>query len=86
LTEDELIARHVELRPDRPWAGEARLVESAISVWALIGYLRAVDGDHEKLARDYELSQEEVDAAVAYYKRNKCSIDARLAKNEAALS
>ena len=43
----------------------------------------AVNGDAAQVAEEYEVSPEEVRAALAYYKRNKAAIDARLARNAA---
>jgi uncharacterized protein (DUF433 family) len=82
VTEEELIGRYVELNPHKPWLAEARLIGSAISVWALVGALPAVDGDLDKLAAAYDLPREAVDAAMAFYRRHRCLIDARLAAND----
>ncbi len=68
----ESIARRV----DAAW-----LVDSAVSVWALIGYLDAVGGDMQQVARDYDVPLEAVEAAVAFYRRHKILIDARIAAN-----
>jgi uncharacterized protein (DUF433 family) len=81
--EQELIERHVG--PD--WYGrsgaEARLKDSGVSIWALVGYLPAVDFDPQRLAEDYNLSEEAVRAAMAFYRRNNCLLDARVAMNSA---
>ena len=45
VDQEEPIPRHIYLDPHRPSLDEARLVDYGVSVWALIGYLRAVDGD-----------------------------------------
>ena len=60
---------------------EARLRDPKISVWALIGHLRMVDGDLGRVAEDYRIPREAVEAAVAYYERYRSEIDARLAAN-----
>lgn len=40
-------------------------------VWAVVGYcLRACEGSVELAAHDYNLTQEEVQAALAYYHRH----------------
>jgi len=41
-------------------------------------------GDPEAVASTYHLSREQVDAALAYYDRNRSLIDNRLAQNHAA--
>jgi uncharacterized protein (DUF433 family) len=85
MDERELIERYVDLDTDRYPAGraDARLHTYGVPVWALIGQLRALDGDVEQLARDYELPREAVEAALAYYRCNKIYIDARLLLNSA---
>jgi uncharacterized protein (DUF433 family) len=76
-----LIARHVEPDPYRPYPEEARLVDSGVSVWAIIGYLPTVDGDIDQAAEDYDLHPDAVRAALAYYQVHRTLIDARLAAN-----
>ena len=61
----------------------ARVREQSVSVWALIGHARAVRGDSARVARDYELPQEAVEAASSFYRRHKAIIDDRLAANVA---
>ncbi len=62
---------------------EARLRRSGVSVSALVAYADAVGGDLEQVARDYEISPEEVAAAFAYYKDHKDAIDAKITLNRA---
>lgn len=50
-------------------------------VWAIIGYLPAVGGDLERVARDHEIDLEGVIAAVAYYLDHQALIDWRLVQN-----
>ncbi len=78
MTEDELIARHIEPHPSKAGRQEARLRDSGISVWALVAYLPAVEGDVSRVAADYELTAEAVEAALAYYRRHKALFDAHL--------
>lgn len=76
--EQRLIEEHI----DTTWGRvDARLKRVGVSVWSLIGYVRAYDGDTEKARRAFELSLEEMKAALAYYRRNKDCIDARLLLN-----
>jgi uncharacterized protein (DUF433 family) len=81
--DEQLIARYIALDPQRPWPEEARLVQSGVSVWAIIGYLPAVGGDLKQVALAYDIPIEAVIAALAYYEKHKPAIDARLAENAA---
>lgn len=78
-----MLAQHIEEDPDAPGPGDARLVESGVPVWALVGYLPAVDGQAKQVAAAFALPEAVVAAALAYYARHKCAIDARLAANTA---
>ena len=75
----KLIPKYIDTSAGR---AEARVVPYGVSVWALVGYLKAAQGDKDRVARDYEVPREAVEAAEAYYRRNKALIDARLAMNE----
>lgn len=81
--EQGLIARWIEQNPHRPGVGEARVIGYCVPVWALVGYRLMVDGDAERVADDYDLPQEAVTAALAYYRRHRAVIDARIAANAA---
>jgi len=81
MGDDDLIARYIEPNPHRPGLDEARLVGWGVAVWALVGYLTAVGGDIAQVAEDYDLPREAVEAALAYYRRHKDLIDARIAAN-----
>ena len=80
LDEQRLIEQHI----DASWGrADARLKRAGVSVWSLIGYLRAFEGDLERTQGAFELSAEELEAALAYYRRNQQYIDARLLLNTA---
>jgi uncharacterized protein (DUF433 family) len=81
VTDQELIDTYIEADRDRPSRAEARIAGYGVPVWALVGYLDAVHGDVAQVAHDYRLPLESVEAALAYYRRNKMSIDDRLAAN-----
>jgi len=85
MTSDEaLVARYVEENPYRPGAANVRLVSPyGVPVWALVGYLSVVENDPVRVAEDYELPLEAVEAALAYYRQHKTAIDARIAANAA---
>ena len=82
--DEQLITRHVGLDYDRfGGRGDARLKASGVSIWAIVSYLNLYEGDADKVAWHYELLPEEMDAALAYYRRNKKYVDARILLNEA---
>ena len=80
-----LIERHIAPDPAGRGAAYARLKGYGTPVWALIGYLGGgAKGDVERAATDYEVPPEAVRAALAYYRRHKALIDAKLLLNRAA--
>jgi uncharacterized protein (DUF433 family) len=84
--EDErLVERYIDLEWDRYPGGraDARLRDSGVSVWAIVAYLRVYDNDADQVANHFDLSREEMDGALAYYRLNKPYIDARILLNEA---
>jgi uncharacterized protein (DUF433 family) len=81
MTDDELIERYIDWkRYDR---ADARLRGRGTHVWAIVGQLRVARGDVTEVAKDYEVPAEAIQAALAYYQRNKEYIDARLLLNSA---
>ncbi len=77
MDDDELMARYIETDPNWPSPETARIVGHGAHVWALIGYMKnAVGGDADRTAEDYDLPREAMDAALAYYRRNRRLIDA----------
>jgi uncharacterized protein (DUF433 family) len=81
--ERALIDRWIEINPHRLGKANARVREHGIPVWALVGHARAVGGDSGRVASDYALPREAVDAAFAFYRRHKAVIDDRLEANVA---
>jgi uncharacterized protein (DUF433 family) len=83
--EERLIERYIDPSWDRYPGGraDARLRDSGVPVWALVGHLRAVNDDVARVVADYDLPREAVDAALAYYRRHRDLIDARLILNTA---
>ncbi|HZR98642.1 MAG TPA: DUF433 domain-containing protein [Chloroflexota bacterium] len=82
LTEDDLIQRHIEPNPRFPGAAEAWLRDSAVPVWAIVGYwLGAAHQDAARVAEDYEVPLDAVRAALAYYRQHRRAIDERIAAN-----
>lgn len=85
MDEQHLIEQYIDPDWDRYPRGraDARLKDYGVPVWALIGQLRAIGGDLDQLARDYQVPREAVEAALAYYRHNQKYIDARLLLNSA---
>ena len=81
MTDDELIARYIDLDDDFVAPGDVRLKDSAIHVWAIVGQLDANHWDAGRVAHDYDIPVVEVEAAIAYYKRFWIPIDGRIAMN-----
>jgi uncharacterized protein (DUF433 family) len=77
-----LIERWIERNRYKPGIEEAQVVRFEVPVYALIGYLEAAGGDADRVARDYDVPREAVDAAIAYYRRHTAAIDARITANE----
>jgi uncharacterized protein (DUF433 family) len=80
---EKFIERYIETNPHHPGAADVRLREYCVPVWALVGYWKAAEGDVGRVAADYRLPREAVEAAIAYYERNRTIIDARIAGNVA---
>jgi uncharacterized protein (DUF433 family) len=79
-----LIEEHVGLDYDLfGGRADARLKKSGVSVWAIVTYIRVYHGDLDKVKWHFELSQEELDGALAYDRQNKEYVDARLRVNQA---
>ena len=79
-----LIECHIEADPHRLGPGEARLKAFGVPVWALVGHMNAVHGERKRVAEDYEVPEEAVSAALAYYDQHRAAIDARLLANAAS--
>ena len=83
MDQEEAMDQYIELDPQRPWAGKARLIESGVPVWALVeGGVRVANQDANVVAHDYDLSLPAVMAALTYYHRHQATIDARLEQNQ----
>ncbi len=83
VQDDRLIAEHIGPDWDRYGGRADARTRAGVPVWTLIGYLRVVDGEVEEAAAAYELPREAIEAALAYYRRNKAYIEARLLLNSA---
>lgn len=78
--EDLLIAEHVESDSSfRPYGvADARLTRGT-PIWTLVKYLSLASGNQDLTAEHYGLHAKEMAAALAYYRRHKKAIDARVA-------
>lgn len=83
---EDLIARYIEPNPHRPGLDEARLREYGVAVWAIAGYWEGYKGDADRVAKDFAVPRQAVEAAIAYYQRHKSLIDARIAANANAVA
>ena len=85
LNEQQLIEKHIDLDYDRyPYRrADAWLRESGVSIWVIVRSLNMYRGDRDQVAHDFDLSQEEIDAALAYYRHHKKHVDARIILEEA---
>ena len=81
--EQALIAQYIDADPWGAGRDEARVRQYGTPVWALVAYLDVAKGDLGRVAEDYGLPREAVEAAIGYYHQNKAAIDARLLLNEA---
>lgn len=79
--QDRLLAAYIEQDTSTLGPGGARTKHGGVSVWVLIGYLEALDGDVEGVAADYELPVDAVRAALLYFHRNPTVIAARIEEN-----
>jgi len=82
--EERLIEKHIGLEYERPGGrADARLRRTGTPIWALVMYLGVYDGDAAQVASDFDLTEEEMDAALAFYRRNRKYVEASVLLNEA---
>jgi uncharacterized protein (DUF433 family) len=83
----ELIERYIIEDPYRSGPAEARLAHYGTHVWALVSYYQqAVKNDVDRVAADYEIPREAVEAALAYYRKHQKAIDARILLNNSSVA
>ena len=84
LDELQLLEKHVNRDYNRfGGRSDAWLKDSGVSIWVLVELLDVCEGDVGRVAQNHGLSSEEMDAVLAYYRRNKHYVDARILLNEA---
>jgi hypothetical protein len=78
---DELIARFIAPHPHRAGVADFWLPKYGYSVWILADALNDLNGDKERVASEYELPEEAVEAVAYYYERHREAIDAKILVN-----
>jgi uncharacterized protein (DUF433 family) len=81
--EQALIDRWIVEDQYRPGIADARIRNHWQHVWALVGHAKATVFDPERVAFDYDIPAEAVQAAFAFYARHRQIIDDRLRANAA---
>lgn len=78
---DDLIERFVADDPYHPGIADAVIAGSGVHVWAVVGAVMLRNTTVDEAADDYEIPQEAVLAALAYYRRHRLTILDRIAAN-----
>jgi uncharacterized protein (DUF433 family) len=81
--EQALITQYIDTDPWGAGRDEARLRQYGTPVWALVAYMKVAQNDLKRVAEEYGLPLEAVEAAMGYYRQNRALIDARVLLNEA---
>jgi uncharacterized protein (DUF433 family) len=81
-----LIDKYIQQRQFHAGAGDAVLRDSGVSVWILIEAYKATGGDADAVARAWDIPQEAVEAALAYYSQHAAAIDDRIGAQRASFS
>lgn len=82
-SEEQLITRWVEPNPHTAALAEAWVLPHCVSVWTVIRQLELDAGQIADVAGAYDIPDEAVQAAIAYYHRHKQEIDARIHEHRA---
>lgn len=61
---------------DEPGRHLARLADTGHHVWVLVAALRGNGGDVRTTATEWHVTEDQIQAAVGYYKRNRDVFDA----------
>jgi hypothetical protein len=79
--EADLVSRYIEPNHSRPGVEDARLAEYGVPVWALVGHYTLSGRTPRRSPMTTSCRRMAVEAALAYYRRHKAVIDARIAAN-----
>lgn len=80
-SKDDLIGTYIAADPYRPGIADAIISDSGVHVWAIIGAILLAGATLDEVAQDYELPRDAVLTALAYYRRYRPIIIARIAAN-----
>lgn len=83
---DALIEKHIGPHPSDYGTGQYWLKRQGVPVWAIIAQWRVEGGEKEAMAVEntasvYHVTEEEVQAALAFYERHRAEINAVLIRN-----
>jgi hypothetical protein len=78
---DELIDRYISPHPHRVGIAGSWLPQYGYSVWILADALNDTNGDIARVAAEYEIPQEAVEAVAWFYQRHRKAIDAKILVN-----
>ena len=81
LNDTELIDLYIDTGGAAGGMADARLRRSWVPIWAVIGHIPVTGDAPEALADAYDIPVEEAEAALAFYRRHRDIIDARIAAN-----
>jgi uncharacterized protein (DUF433 family) len=73
----------IEQNPHKRPIADARIRGHGVAVWAIVAHYDATTGNADQVAAGFNPPVEAVRAALAYYKRHKKLIDARITINAA---
>ena len=80
--EDPLIAKYIEAHPGKPDASNARLKDYGYSVWSLVYNLQGTNSNVARVASDYQIPEEAVLAALAFYRHHPAAIDLKILEHD----
>lgn len=81
LSDTELINLYIDASSAAGGMADARLRHSWVPIWAVIGHIPVTGDAPEALADAYDIPVEEAEAALAFYRRHRDIVDARIAAN-----
>lgn len=86
-TANKDLSQHwVQRNPNKLGPAEAWIGAYGVAVWVLINQLQLDNWKAQQVAEDYKLPLAAIEAAIAYYKRHKDIIDARITLDRSGAS
>ena len=76
-----LIRLYIDEQPQE--STDARLKDSGVPVWAIVGHWKASGRSVTTASADYQIPEVQIEAALAYYDEHEQEIEARIAANAA---